>query len=68
MQFINASSPISITLLGIVTFVKLSHPKKAASVMHITLFGIVKEVSAFPAGYIINSVLFLLYNTPPAEA
>jgi hypothetical protein len=32
--------------------------------MLVTLFGMVKEMSVFPSGYIIKVVLLLLYNTP----
>ena len=50
IQCSNTLSPRFVTLLGIVTLVRLSHPLNANVQMLVTLSGIENEVSFFPAG------------------
>lgn len=48
IQSLNASRPIEVTELGIVTLVKLLNPEKAKLQMVVTEFGITKSFTSSP--------------------
>ena len=52
MQFRKASVPMLVTLLGMVTEVKLLQPEKALSLMVVTLLGMVTEVKLLQPQYL----------------
>lgn len=58
--------PILVTEFGIVAEVRMVHPEKAASPIHVTEAGI--SHSVFALGQLINMVLFKLKRTPFSEA
>ena len=62
LQPLNATSPISVTVSGMVTEVKPVQPLNAASPITVTLSGIVIEVLSFMQYR--SFVLSFLYKTP----
>ena len=64
LQYENACVSIFVTLFGISIVVKLLQELNAPISMFFTLFDISYSFSFFPAGYLINSVIFFVYNTP----
>lgn len=62
-QYSNASSPILVTLSGIVMLISKSQFSNALFPILVTLPGIVKDFLLFPPGYLINLVCSLSYKT-----
>ena len=60
----NALMSIRLTPLGILILLRLEQFANESEHISVTPEGIVYELSAFPAGYCINSVLLLLKSTP----